>query len=110
MIHIYTDGSCQVNPGPGGWAAIIERDGEKRELAGHEDGTTNNRMEITAAIKGYQKSFDSTHGGLRRAPKFPSSLPVRLLLRHYSRTGDQAVLDMAALTLEKMAAALRRAA
>ena len=59
---------------------------------------------VTAAVKGYQRNFDSTHGGLARAPKFPSSLPVRLLLRQYRRTGDQAVLDMATLTLEKMAA------
>ena len=54
MIHIYTDGSCLGNPGPGGWAAIIEEDGNKKRLSGREDETTNNRMEILAAIKGLQ--------------------------------------------------------
>ena len=54
MINIYTDGACQDNPGPGGWAAIIEQDGESKELSGREERTTNNRMEITAAIKGLE--------------------------------------------------------
>lgn len=54
MIRIYTDGSCLGNPGPGGWAAIIEEDGGKTPLAGSEEETTNNRMEILAVIKGLQ--------------------------------------------------------
>ena len=48
---IYTDGSCRGNPGPGGWAAIILNDAGKKELSGGEKLTTNNRMELTAAIK-----------------------------------------------------------
>ncbi|MGD8702523.1 MAG: thioredoxin domain-containing protein, partial [Desulfosarcina sp.] len=48
--------------------------------------------------------FDAEHGGIAGAPKFPSSLPVRLLLRHHRRSGDTESLDMAALTLAKMAA------
>ena len=52
MIEIYTDGSCDVNPGPGGWAAIIIEDGSKRVLRGKEAKTTNNRMEIQAVIEG----------------------------------------------------------
>jgi len=48
---IYTDGSCIGNPGPGGWAAIIMFENEKKELFGGEKNTTNNRMELTAAIK-----------------------------------------------------------
>ena len=49
---IYTDGSCLKNPGAGGWAAIIvdESTGEKTEIHGGEKSTTNNRMEMTAAI------------------------------------------------------------
>lgn len=50
-IEVYTDGSCSRNPGPGGWAAQVEVDGNKKILKGHEDGTTNNRMELLAAIK-----------------------------------------------------------
>ena len=50
-IKIYTDGACIGNPGPGGWAAIVLFDKEKKELFGGEKLTTNNRMELTAAIK-----------------------------------------------------------
>ena len=50
-IKIYTDGACVGNPGPGGWAAIILLENEKKELFGGEKLTTNNRMELTAAIK-----------------------------------------------------------
>ena len=54
MITIYTDGSCLGNPGPGGWAAVVHEDGNKRNLAGREDNTTNNRMELLAAINGLE--------------------------------------------------------
>ncbi len=50
-IKIYIDGACIGNPGPGGWAAIILLENEKKELFGGEKLTTNNRMEPTAAIK-----------------------------------------------------------
>tara|TARA_B100001750_G_C15324246_1_gene503836 strand:+ start:423 stop:869 length:447 start_codon:yes stop_codon:yes gene_type:complete len=54
QIEIYTDGACIGNPGPGGWAAIIIFENEKKELFGGEKLTTNNRMELTAAIKGLE--------------------------------------------------------
>ena len=54
QIKIYTDGACVGNPGPGGWAAIILIENEKKELFGGEKLTTNNRMELTAAIKGLE--------------------------------------------------------
>lgn len=47
---IHTDGACEGNPGPGGWAAILRCDGHAREIAGGEPATTNNRMELQAAI------------------------------------------------------------
>ena len=50
-IKIYTDGACVGNPGPGGWAAIVILEKEKKEIFGGEKLTTNNRMELTAAIK-----------------------------------------------------------
>ena len=53
-IEIYTDGSCIPNPGRGGWAAIIVRDGAKTSVSGYERDTTNNRMELTAVIRGLQ--------------------------------------------------------
>ena len=54
MIDIYTDGSCLGNPGPGGWAAIIVEGGVKRDLSGGAPRTTNNRMELAAAIEGLE--------------------------------------------------------
>ena len=50
-ITIYTDGSCTGNPGPGGWAAIIITESNQKKIFGGEGLTTNNRMELTAAIK-----------------------------------------------------------
>ena len=49
-IEIHTDGSCLGNPGPGGWAALLRWNGRERELVGGEAQTTNNRMELMAAI------------------------------------------------------------
>lgn len=51
MIIIYTDGSSKGNPGPGGWGAIVADEKKVKELGGKEKHTTNNRMELTAAIK-----------------------------------------------------------
>lgn len=50
-VVIYTDGACRGNPGPGGWGALLSYDGRTRELFGGERETTNNRMELTAAIR-----------------------------------------------------------
>lgn len=51
-ITIYTDGACSGNPGPGGWAAILMYNGNKKEISGGMKNTTNNIMEITAVIEG----------------------------------------------------------
>jgi ribonuclease HI len=51
-VTIYTDGACSGNPGPGGWAAIIADDGGERVVSGADPRTTNQRMELTAAIEG----------------------------------------------------------
>jgi len=58
---------------------------------------------IATTVAYFKQAFDDTYGGVRRAPKFPSNIPVRLLLRHHRRTGDAEALHMATLTLEKMA-------
>lgn len=50
-IIIYTDGACSGNPGRGGWAAILQCDGREKEISGSAPETTNNRMELTAAIE-----------------------------------------------------------
>ena len=49
-VTIYTDGSCEPNPGPGGWAALLRYAGHEKEISGGEPQTTNNRMELTAAV------------------------------------------------------------
>lgn len=65
MIVIHTDGSCLGNPGAGGWAAILEWNGHKKELFGKDRHTTNNKMELLAAIK-----------GLEAINKFPSKVKI----------------------------------
>ena len=50
-VKIFTDGACSGNPGPGGWGAVLQFEGRARELYGGEAETTNNRMELTAAIE-----------------------------------------------------------
>ncbi len=52
QVQLITDGACHGNPGPGGWAAILRYEGNQRELFGSAPHTTNNRMELTAAIEG----------------------------------------------------------
>jgi ribonuclease HI len=64
VVDIFTDGACSGNPGPGGWGAILRWRGTEKELKGGELDTTNNRMELMAAISGLE--------ALKR------SLPVRL--------------------------------
>jgi ribonuclease HI len=51
VVEIHTDGACRGNPGPGGWGALLEFDGQEKELFGGEAATTNNRMELTAVIR-----------------------------------------------------------
>jgi len=54
MVHMATDGACKGNPGPGGWGVVIRSGDKEKELSGGEPLTTNNRMELTAAIKGLE--------------------------------------------------------
>jgi len=54
-VTLYSDGSSLGNPGPGGWGAILEYNGHKKEISGAESETTNNRMELTAVIEGLKR-------------------------------------------------------
>lgn len=54
VVKMYTDGACKGNPGPGGWGVLLEFGGREKELYGGERQTTNNRMELTAVIRGLQ--------------------------------------------------------
>ena len=53
-VEIATDGACKGNPGPGGWGVVLRMGGREKELSGGEPLTTNNRMELTAAIRGLE--------------------------------------------------------
>ena len=54
LVEIFTDGACRGNPGPGGWGALLRSGGNEREVWGGEVDTTNNRMELMAAIEGLE--------------------------------------------------------
>ncbi len=54
-VHLYTDGACSGNPGPGGYGIVLQYKGRKKEFSGYEPQTTNNRMELTAVIEGLRK-------------------------------------------------------
>lgn len=60
-IEIFTDGACRGNPGPGGWGALLRTMGKERELYGAENHTTNNRMELMAAIEALKALKRSCH-------------------------------------------------
>ncbi|MDD2533622.1 MAG: ribonuclease HI [Eubacteriales bacterium] len=55
IVEIYTDGACSGNPGPGGWAGILIANGSEKVVSGYEVATTNNRMELTAAIEALKR-------------------------------------------------------
>jgi len=54
IVDIFTDGACSGNPGPGGWGVVMRWNGEEKEIYGGEADTTNNRMELMAAIRGLE--------------------------------------------------------
>jgi ribonuclease HI len=60
-VDIFTDGACSGNPGPGGWGAVLRYKGHERELAGADGATTNNRMEMMAAIAALEALTRPSH-------------------------------------------------
>jgi len=78
-IKIYTDGACVGNPGPGGWSAVILMENKKRELFGGEKLTTNNRMELTAAIKALEhcKEEEGKQPSLKQIKIYTDSIYVK---------------------------------
>lgn len=64
-VEIHTDGSCLGNPGPGGWAAVLRHQGREREMSGGETLTTNNRMELMAAIMALEALIEPCNATLQ---------------------------------------------
>ena len=89
MINIYTDGACMGNPGPGGWAAIIDGGDGRRELKGRDERTTNNRMEILAAIKG----LEDTPPGAEVTVHSDSQYLVYTMTRNWKRKANLDLWD-----------------
>ena len=63
IVEIATDGACKGNPGPGGWGALIRHGETEKEISGGERNTTNNRMELRAAIE--DRTAPGTSGAVR---------------------------------------------
>ncbi|MGY3077008.1 hypothetical protein ACVWZZ_003379 [Bradyrhizobium sp. LM6.10] len=73
VVTIYTDGACSGNPGPGGWGAILKFGDKEKELNGGERHTTNNQMELMAAISALGSTEEAVHRRpLHRQPICPS--------------------------------------
>lgn len=70
VVEIYTDGACRGNPGPGGWGAILRFNGIEKELYGGEALTTNNRMELLAAIRALEALKRPCHVRLTTDSKY----------------------------------------
>ena len=96
-FDIYTDGSCSGNPGPGGWAAVIEHDGEKTRLSGGERSTTNNRMELTAAIKG----LEAAPPGATAVVHSDSEYLVKTMTKGWKRNVNRDLWEQLDLTVAK---------
>jgi uncharacterized protein len=95
---------AQMEPTAGGDAKARSASATGDENAGSAARAAVDSGVLAQTVAAFKRIFDDVDGGVRRAPKFPSNLPIRLLLRDHRRTGDAETLRMAALTLEKMAA------
>ena len=69
-VEIFTDGACSGNPGPGGWGAILRYNGREREIKGGENPTTNNRMEMLAAIQALEALTRSSRARIYTDSKY----------------------------------------
>lgn len=88
---VYADGSCIGNPGPGGWGVVVrDPDGTVTELNGHNDSTTNNRMELMAAIEGLRATERGAHVVLRS----DSQYVVNTMTRRWKRNANQDLWEL----------------
>ena len=108
LVHMATDGACKGNPGPGGWGVVI-RSGEKEKLlSGGEKLTTNNRMELTAAIKGLEALKRPCHVILSTDSRYVMDGLTKWIhgwMKNGWRTADKKPVKNADLWQELLAAA-----
>lgn len=87
QVEVYTDGACSGNPGPGGWGAILRYAGAEKELAGYDRQTTNNRMELTAAIRGLEALKEPCQVTLYTDSQYLSKALTRGWLKSWKKNG-----------------------
>lgn len=86
-VELFTDGACSGNPGPGGWGAILRFQGQEKELSGGESETTNNRMELTAALEGLAALKESCRVTLYSDSKYLTDGITKGWARSWKRNG-----------------------
>lgn len=86
-VELFTDGACSGNPGPGGWGAILRYQGVEKELSGGEANTTNNRMELSAAIEGLAALKESCQVTLTSDSKYLTDGVAKGWARSWKRNG-----------------------
>lgn len=97
-VYLYTDGACSGNPGPGGWAALLRYKNNQRELCGHDVQTTNNKMELTAVIKGLSLLKEPCHVELYTDSRYVLNGATKWLnewrLNHWLKKDKKPVLNV----------------
>lgn len=86
-VELFTDGACSGNPGKGGWGAVLRYGQSERELSGGEKSTTNNRMELTAVIKGLKALKEPCHVTLTTDSKYVSDGLSKGWARSWQKNG-----------------------
>ncbi len=86
-VELYTDGACSGNPGRGGWGAILVYQGREKVMSGFEENTTNNRMELTAAIMGLEALREPCHVDLYSDSKYLIEANLQGWLESWVRRG-----------------------
>lgn len=92
LVYAYTDGACSGNPGPGGWGVLLVYKGHEREFSGYDPETTNNRMELMAAIQALQALTRPCHVALTTDSRYVQQGITRWLdgwIRNNWRTANK---------------------
>ena len=87
QVEIFTDGACSGNPGPGGWGVVLRFGNREKELSGGEKNTTNNRMELTAAIKGLSALKEPCEVTLTTDSKYVADAIVKGWAKSWQQNG-----------------------